>query len=39
MFNWIEVNVVGAALEISIVTNGMLPKALLPKRVFASMVA
>lgn len=32
-------NVVSAALEIRIVANGMLPKASLPKDVFASVIA
>jgi hypothetical protein len=31
--------VVGAAFEISFVTNGVLPEALLPKGIFTAMIA
>ena len=32
-------HIIGAAFEISFITYGMLPKALLPKRIFAAMIA
>ncbi len=38
MLDRIEMNVIRAAFEIRFVPDGMLPKALLPKRVFTSMV-
>jgi hypothetical protein len=39
MLDRIEMHIIGAAFEISFITYGMLPKALLPKRIFAAMIA
>jgi hypothetical protein len=39
MLDRVEMNVVGAAFEIGVIANGVFPKALLPKRIFAPMVA
>jgi hypothetical protein len=39
MLDRVEVNIAGAAFEIAVIANGVFPKALLPKRIFASIVA
>jgi hypothetical protein len=38
MFDGVEMNIVGAAFEIAVISNGVFPKALLPKPIFAPMV-
>ena len=35
----IEMNIVGAALEIPVISYGVFPKALLPNGIFAAMIA
>jgi len=39
MLDRVEMNLVSAAFEIAVIANGVFPKALLPKRIFAPIVA
>ena len=39
MLDWIEMDIISTAFEIPVVANGVFPKALLPKRIFAAMIA
>ncbi len=39
MLDWVVMDVINAAFEIPVITNGVFPKALLPKRIFTAMIA